>query len=112
MDLNYESARFWITVANSVATVAVFIYIAVTRKSQVNEQRIEVFENRVSQSFEDVKTRVVKLEQQPNYLNDIVDIHKRINVISRDMGEMAGEFRQANEALKRIHDYMINKGRK
>ena len=108
--MSIEEAKFLLSVINMVATFSVFIYIALTRKSQVNETRINKFEEHVSKDFQDVKTRVTKLENQPNHDQGIVDIHKRLNGISREVSSLSGEFKQTSEAVKRIHDYMINKG--
>ena len=112
MDINYESARFWLTILNMAATLVVFTYIAVTRKSQVNAEKLERFEREVSDLLAQVTERTIRLESRPNHKSDITELHQRLNGISRDLAKMNGEFSQTAEAVKRMHDYMIIKGGK
>ncbi|NPA72690.1 MAG: hypothetical protein GXO35_07660 [Gammaproteobacteria bacterium] len=112
MELDYEAAKFWLSVIQIFATLALFVYVAVTRKSQVNEKRIDSFEKHVNSGFEDIKDRVIRLEEKPDHNQEINDVHKRLNGISREVSQLSGEFKQTSEAVKRMHDYMINKGKR
>ena len=66
----------------------------------------------MAQGFDDMKVRVITLEQQPDHDKSISEVHIRLNGISREVSTLSGEFKQTSEAVKRMHDYMISKGNK
>lgn len=109
MEVNYESARFWLTIINMIATLCVFLYMVLTRKSQVNAAKLETFEKEMVDLVGNINERTIRLEERPDHRPDVADLHKRLGGISRDLSEMKGEFNQTSEAVKRMHDYMINR---
>ena len=119
MDINYSEWKFWLDTLQVVATILLGIYVFVTRKSQVNEARINQLENHtineiktISVELHKIDTRVTKVEQKSDPQAEIKEVHRRLNAITRDLSSLSGEFKQTSEAVKRIHDYMMTRGEK
>lgn len=117
MEPNYQEWKFWLDVLQMVATFALFVYVVLTRKSDNNSALItkmqeeqKVANNDHKERHESLKERVVRIEGRPNHEQEIVDIHKRINGVAEGQSKLAGRFDETAEAVKRIHDYMINRG--
>lgn len=100
--IDYVAMRFWWDIAQTIFLVIMAIYVWIKSRSQVNSDRIEVVENKLS----DIDKRLVKAISH----DDLEDIHKRLNGISRDLSKVEGEFKSNNRLLHSIDDFLRSQG--
>lgn len=100
--IDYVAMRFWWDIAQTIFLVVMAIYVWIKSRSQVNSDRIEIVENKLS----DIDKRLVKAISH----DDLEDIHKRLNGISRDLSKVEGEFKSNNRLLHSIDDFLRSQG--
>jgi tetrahydromethanopterin S-methyltransferase subunit G len=86
----------------TIVLLAVTIYVWIKSRSQVNTNRIED----VEKTLADHDKRLTQAVGD----DDLDDIHKRLNGISRDLSNMQGEFKSNNRLLHSIDDFLRNQG--
>jgi len=115
--IDYEFWKFVLSMANFLGLIVVGAYTVLTRQSDQNSKLISQIQNDHREAFETLwtrhdhlKDRLIKLESRPGYDEEISEIHRRLNAITRELSLLTGSFTQTSEAVKRMHDYLITKG--
>jgi hypothetical protein len=103
-EIDYGAMRFWFDVIQTLVLFAVTVYVWLKSRSQVNTSRIEYVEKTLVEHDKRLSKAVGD--------DDLVDIHKRLNGISRDLSAMQGEFKSNNRLLHSIDDFLRNQGSK
>ena len=114
-------------------SAAVAIYLYMTRKSQVNSNRIDNLEDEIQgkldkqsermeeedkhlqEQVSDLSGRVSQVEGSRPTLEklskSVGEVHSRIDETKDVVSRLAGEFRASNRTLGLIHEYLLNKGK-
>lgn len=114
-------------------SAAVAIYLFVTRKSQVNSDRIDALEDEFCKRLDQLSQQAAKedkdLQEQVGGLSErlsqvegsrptleklsksVGQVHNRIDETKGMVSRLEGEFRASNRTLGLIHEYLLNKGK-
>jgi hypothetical protein len=109
----YEALRFWLEVAQMLATGVLGLYVWISNKSRVNTERIERLENAIDARLDTHVERLVKVESAVRFgpsHQDLTHIHQRMDETAAAMNSLAGEFRAVRGTLDLIHQYLLNEG--
>ena len=108
-------------------------YLFMTRKSQVNSDRIDALEGEFYKRFDQLSQQAAEedkdLQEQVSELSERVSqvegsrptleklsksvgqVHSRIDETKDLVSRLEGEFRASNRTLGLIHEYLLNKGK-
>ena len=108
-------------------------YLFMTRKSQVNSDRIDALEGEFCKRLDQLSERAAEedkdLQEQVSELSERVSqvegsrptleklsksvgqVHSRIDETKDLVSRLEGEFRASNRTLGLIHEYLLNKGK-
>lgn len=100
--IDYVALRFWWDIAQTIFIVVTAIYVWIKSRSQVNSSRLTIVEDKLT----DIDKRLIKAISH----DDLDDIHKRLNGISRDLSKVEGEFKSHNRLLHSIDDFLRSQG--
>ncbi|MDE2667537.1 MAG: hypothetical protein OXI69_15460 [Acidobacteriota bacterium] len=114
-------------------SAGVGIYLFVTRKSQVNSDRIDALEDEFCKRLDQLSQQAAKedkdLQEQVGGLSErlsqvegnrptleklsksVGQVHNRIDETKGMVSRLEGEFRASNRTLGLIHEYLLNKGK-
>lgn len=134
MPLDYEALDFWLKFANLAATAGIGIYLWLSRRHAVTNERITTLESsamakigKVEDSLgaqlvgmerdidgrlDDHATRLARLEQDQRHApthDDLKRIHARLDDAAREIANISGQFDGASRTLALIHDHLMNK---
>ncbi len=124
--IDYDFWKFWITVANSVGTVLLAVWLFVTNRSRVNTARIDRLEDhtdgRIDKLEDHVNERIVehdkwleRIEERNKHMpthEDFKRVHARLDSLSEEYRQLSGEFKGASHTLNLIHEYLLKEGKK
>lgn len=112
MDL--ELAKFLFQVLTFLMTAAVGVYVYMSNKDKVTNDRIGKLEEDLDNKLDGHIERIVALETKAeNSLthNDLADIHEKINKIDSAISSLSGKFTGVSNLLDTLHHYLLNGGK-
>ncbi len=126
MDLSLEQWGIIFQILQAVLTLGVMVYVWVTRRSQVNSSRIDQLEkdinHKIDTALKDIdehldnhSERLVRAEETIKRMPSTKEngkVHKRIDDLSEGFNHLSGEFKQVNNTLRLIHQYLLDQGGK
>ncbi|MBA4381818.1 MAG: hypothetical protein C0406_04560 [Sideroxydans sp.] len=109
MDL--ELAKFLFQVLTFLMTGGIGIYVYLSNKDKVTNDRIGKLEEDIDTKFETYGERIAKLETNPSHA-DIAKVYESINALSATVNQLVGENRGQSDTLKLILNQITAKGMK
>ena len=126
--IDYEFWKFVITVINFFGLIFIGLYSWFKQRGDKTDTRFKELSNLIVESVDEfkkehkaeitmwwkhhdaLKDRVIRLESRPQHDKEIGEIHKRINSVAAEVKQMQGSTTETNALVKRINEYLINKG--
>ncbi len=113
MDL--ELAKFLFQVLTFLMTGGIGIYVYLSNKDKVTNDRIGKLEEDIDENFTTYSERIAKLEtatdNAPNY-TDIAKVYESLNTLAATVNQLVGENRGQSDTLKLILNQITAKGMK
>lgn len=112
--MDIETLKFGFQVLQFLATGAIGVYVYISNKNRVTNDRITTLESDIDTRLDDQSVRVAHLEEAANHAPthaDLAGLHKRITEVGQDVGLLSGKFEGAKHVLDVIHQHLINGGR-
>ena len=114
MDTNIELAKLIFSVAQFLLTGGVGIYVYISNKNKVTNDRITTLEGDIDTKLDNHGERVATLEVEirkaPSH-KDLSSIHEKINRVSEGVNALNGEFGGVRRLLDTIHQHLLSGGR-
>ena len=124
--IDYEFWKFWLTVANSLGTILLAVWLFVTQRSRVNtarieklevhtDSRIDKLENHLTDQIGDHDKRLERIEERSRHMpthEDFSRVHKRLDSQSEKIESLSGEFKGATRTLNLIHQHLLEGNKK
>jgi len=108
--MDYDAARFWFDILQSVFMFAVAIYVWWGNRRRVTRQAIDA----VNERIREVETRALILEKYIETLptnkernNELGEIHHRVDEVGQGLTRLEGQMGQLNSQLSLIHSYLL-----
>lgn len=119
MDLNYTAAKFWLDVGQIIAICCLGIYTWWQGKSRATQSAIERVDKNQSETsklindrIESHADRILLVEKRIESLpqdRHISELHEKMNVTNREMGELGSALKSTNSLLNVLHEHLMNK---
>ena len=110
--MDIETLKFGFQVLQFIATGAIGIYVYISNKNRVTNDRISTLENDIDTRLDGQSVRVAKLEEALHHApthDDLSKLHEKINDMSACMNRMEGEFKGNTRTLQLIHETMMER---
>lgn len=111
--MDIETAKFLFQILQFLLTGGIGIYVYLTAKNRVTNERISVLENDLDTKLDSHGERIASLEASakgaPTH-NDLSAIHEKINKVGGDVREMAGALRGVNDNLQLLLKRITERG--
>lgn len=112
--MNIEEMKLAFQVVQFILTGAIGVYVYLTNKNKVTNDRISAFETDVDKKFDDHGQRITRVEtlvgNVPSH-SDLADLHEKINEVAGSMQQLRGEFSGAVRTLQLIHETLMERGK-
>ncbi len=111
--MDIETLKFGFQVLQFLATGAIGIYVYVSNKNRVTNDRISTLESDIDTRLDGQSVRVAHLEEAALHTpthSDLASLHKRVTEIGGDVKLMRGEFKGSKHTLDLIHEHLMNGG--
>ena len=96
-------------------TGVVSFYLYMTKKSQVNTDRLDVLEKGIQGKLTELSERVAKVEGSRPTLEklgrDVGKVHARIDETNTILSRLEGEYRASKGTLDLLHQFLLNNGK-
>lgn len=109
MDL--ELAKFLFQVLTFLMTGGIGIYVYLSNKDKVTNDRIGKLEEDIDTKFDTYGERIAKLETNPNHA-DITKVYESVSALAATVNQLVGENRGQSDTLKLILNQIAVKGMK
>lgn len=113
--MDMESMKFGFQVLQFLMTGGVGIYVYLSNKDKVTNDRIGKLEDDLDTKLDGQGERIAKLETRsensPTH-SDLGDIHEKINDLTAIVGDLSGQFKGVNNLLQTIHEHLLKGGKK
>ena len=109
--MDTETLNFYFDVAQFFATGAIGVYVYISNKNRVTNDRITVLESDLDARLEGQSVRVAKLEEAAEHApthGDLGELHKRVTEVGGEVKLLRGEFHGAKHVLDVIHNHLMN----
>lgn len=113
VSIDFQLLNFGFEVFQSVATACVGIYVYLTNRDKVTNDRITNLEDGVDKRLDSHSDRLARLEEAVQHVpthEDLGDIHTRINDVAAGLSTLTGEVNGMHTTLNLIHQYLLNGG--
>lgn len=104
--------EFGFQVLQFIVTGVVGIYVYLTRKDTVTNERIGKLEAHIEEKIDDHSARLAHLETEvraaPSHA-DIVKLYDKLNEFNAQLNHLTGEFKGANRTLNLIHETLMER---
>ncbi len=109
--IEIEEWKFAFQVLQFLATGAIGIYVYMSNKNKVTNDRITEFQKDVDGKIDNHSERLAKVEvrakKSPTH-DDLSKLHEKINEVSTCMNRMEGESKVTRRILNLIHETMMS----
>lgn len=119
MPIDYTAAKFWMDVAQIVATFAIGIYVWWTGRTRATYAAIREVDKKQSGRHDQLETRLDRhsdrllvLEKDIKALpteSHISDLYSKMNALNREMGELASQLESTSGLIRMHSEYLMNK---
>lgn len=113
--MDMELVKFGFDVLQFLMTGGVAIYVYLSNKDRVTNDRIARLEDDLDDRLDGQGERIAKLEtlseQSPTH-DDLGGIHEKINQLRSEVGMLSGEFVGVRNLLNTIHNHLLTGGKK
>lgn len=104
--------KFGFQVLQFLLTGGIGIYVYMTNKDKVTNDRITDLEKDIDKKSDDHGERIAKLEARvekaPTH-DDLAKLHEKINEVSACVNRLEGEFIGASRTLQLIHETLMER---
>lgn len=93
--------------------IGVSVYLFFTRRHLANKSAIEDLGERTDERFHTLSDRVLRVENEIEHLpgtQELGLIHEKINLVTKEVSEMRGEFTAVRHSLQLIQRHLLGKG--
>lgn len=112
---NMEALKFGFQVLQFLLTGGIGIYVYLTNKNKVTNDRISKLENDIDEKLDGHVERIAKIEARaekaPTH-KDMAEIHEKINQVSACVNRLEGELSGWTRTLQLIHETLMEQARK
>lgn len=112
--MTLDEMKFGFTVVNSLLTTVIGIYVWISNRNRVTNERISSMERNVDDRLDIYADRLARLEQKvesgPSH-DDIKRLHQRIDNIDSGLARLDGQFSGTKHTVDLIYEYLL-KGNK
>ncbi|MBN3779950.1 hypothetical protein G3O06_20650 [Burkholderia sp. Ac-20345] len=111
MVLNYQLISLIFEIAQAFATAAIGVYVYLSNKNKVTNDRISTLEAAVDDRLDTHSERLARLEAAAEHApthDDIGKLHGRIDDIAQGVGVLTGEVKGARSTLTLIEQHLLN----
>ncbi len=109
-----ELMNFGFQVLQFLMTGGVGIYVYLSNKDKVTNDRIGKLEDDLDVRLDGQGERIAKLETRsensPTH-DDLGKIHEKINGLRADVGDLSGQFKGVSNLLQTIHEHLLKGGK-
>lgn len=113
--MDMEFLKFGFQVLQFLLTGGIGIYVYLTNKNKVTNDRISKLEDDIDEKLDSHVERIAKIEARaekaPTH-KDMAEIHEKINQVSACVNRLEGEFSGATRTLQLIHETLMEQARK
>lgn len=113
--MDIEFFKFGFQVLQFLLTGGIGIYVYLTNKNKVTNDRISKLEGDIDEKLDSHVERIAKIEARaekaPTH-KDMAEIHEKINQVSACVNRLEGEFSGATRTLQLIHETLMEQARK
>lgn len=112
--MDIETLKFGFQVLQFLATGAIGVYVYISNKNRVTNDRITGLENDLDARLDGQNERVAKFEEALQHAPthaDLSGLHKRITEVGGDVKLLRGEFKGSKHTLDLIHEHLMNGGK-
>ncbi|ARO88166.1 hypothetical protein EBAPG3_010470 [Nitrosospira lacus] len=109
--MDIETLKFGFQVLQFVATGAIGIYVYISNKNRVTNDRITTLESDIDSRLDGQGIRIAKVEEALNHTpthSDLGALHDRITSVGKGVDFLAGEFKGVKNVLNVIHQHLMN----
>ncbi|MDF0377682.1 hypothetical protein [Methylophilus sp. YYY-1] len=110
--MDMEAVKFGFQVLQFLVTGAIGVYVYMSKKDIVTNERIGKLENDIDQKIDQHGERIARLEAKaekaPTH-EDIGKVYDKINQVSDCVSRLEGEFAGATRTLQLIHETLMER---
>lgn len=112
--MDIEVMKFGFQVLEFLLTGGIAVYVYLSSKDRVTNDRIEKLEDDLDDKFEKQGERIASLEAKsegtPTH-DDLAHLHEKINNVNASISTLTGEFTGVKNLLNTIHGFLLNGGK-
>lgn len=112
MNFDLDIAKFGLTIVNTVATGAAFIYTFIATRDKDNSTHIKAVEDTLSKAIALQSSRLDKIETHITNApspKQFYDLQSEVREIAATQESIKSDSRATREAVTRIESYLINR---
>lgn len=109
--MDWELAKFIFQVATFLLTGGIGIYVYLSNKDKVTNDRIGKLEDDLDEKLDAHAERLAMLETGAIRHKDLSELHEKINSVSNNMSALTGEFTGVKNLLMMLNEYMVKGGK-
>lgn len=113
--MDMELAKFLFQVLQTLLTGGIGIYVYLSNKNRVTNDRISLLQNDVDSRLDDHSERLARqeaaAEKSPTH-TDLSALHEKVNAVAREVSGMAGELKGISDGMRLILSSIAGKGLK
>lgn len=119
-DMDYTVLRFWSDIAQTAATVAVWIYVWLVNRKKAMDRRFSNMAQTVEVRCQACTRRIDELEKEETALQmqvrhmpthkDIKEMSEKMESVKESMSKLSGRLEGVNRAVDLINEFLINQG--
>jgi hypothetical protein len=106
--------RLYFEIAQFILTGAVGVYVYLTNRDKVTNDRIGKLQEDLDEKLENHGERIARLETKSEKAlthNDLSELYKKVNDINGSVSTLTGEFVGVRNLLSTIHNHLLNGGK-
>jgi chromosome segregation ATPase len=111
--MDIEVMKFGFQVLEFLLTGGIAIYVYMSNKDRVTNDRIEKLEDDLDEKLDKQGERIATLEAKsegtPTH-DDLSHLHEKINAVNASISTLAGEFSGVRNLLNTIHHHLLSNG--
>ena len=108
--VDWSAARFLWSVAQTVITALIAVYVWWTGRTRATTQAIAQVDDRVTEVDQHVKALEQKLANRPGH-GDLDKLRAEMAQTNRSLTEVSAQLQGATALLNRLHDYLLQERR-
>ncbi len=115
VNMDLDAAKFWFQVAQTLITAALGVYVYISNRNRVTNERISSLERDMDTRIDGHTERLARVESRltavPTH-DDMAKLADKINRVAEDTSRMSGELKGVNDTLRLILARITDRGLK